>query len=80
MPGVVERLDGVEQTNPSSTAMLEGAMKGRGFWSCPEQFFGHLERKERSDGAEVHPKGKHSGTGTLALEPIAWMLPSHGVG
>ena len=38
MLGVVERLDGVEQSNPLSTAMLEGAMKGRGFWSCLDQF------------------------------------------
>lgn len=40
MLGVVERLDGVEQSNPLSTAMLEGAMKGRGFWSCLDQFSG----------------------------------------
>lgn len=47
MPGAVERLDGVEQGNPSSTAMLVGAMKGRGFWSCLDQFSGIWS--ERSD-------------------------------
>lgn len=47
MAGLVERLDGVEQINPSSTAMLEGAMEGRGFWSCLEHFSGIWS--ERSD-------------------------------